>query len=93
MLVRRLPGVYRVDNRIEVLTDDMLSGRLKSAIMDLLQRHARRFGRDIGVEMKNGKVVLTGKVETLAEKRLVLDALGWISYVHAIEDRLEIGPG
>lgn len=90
MLVKRLPGVHGIENRVEVLTDDVLSGRLKSAIINVLRRHGRRVYRDIGVEMNNGRVVLTGKVGSRAEKRLVLDALGWAPYVHAIEDRLEI---
>lgn len=92
MLVKRLPGVCDVENRIEVLADDILSSRLKSAIMNMLQRHTKGSGRDIGVVMNNGKVVLTGTVESMAEKRLVLDALEWAPYVHAIEDRLEVVP-
>lgn len=90
MLVKRLPGVHSIDNRVEVLTDDVLSGRLKSAIINVLRRHGGHVYRDIGVEMNNGRVVLTGKVGSRAEKRLVLDALGWAPYVHAIEDRLEV---
>lgn len=90
MLVKRLPGVRDVDNRIEVLAEDILSGRLKSAITDLLLRHTQRICDRIGVQVKNGRVVLTGTVRSIAEKRLVLDTVSWTRHVYAIEDRLEV---
>lgn len=90
MVVKQVRGVCDIDNHIEVLKDDILSNRLKSAIVDALLRRARRMYEQIGVEMKGGRVVLTGKVASIAEKRLVLDTLGWIHHVQAIEDRLEV---
>jgi osmotically-inducible protein OsmY len=92
-LVQRIPGVRNVDNRIEVLTEDAVSARLKSTIVDLLRRRTGSSGEGIGVRMRNGRVVLTGEVGSSAEKRMVIDMLQWNHHVHAIEDRLEIRRG
>jgi osmotically-inducible protein OsmY len=90
VLVKQVPGVRDVDNRIEVLKADVLSTQLKAAIVDVLLRHTERICDQISVEVKSGRVVLTGTVRSVAEKRLVLDIVGWTRHVHAVEDRLEI---
>lgn len=92
MLAKRVPGVRGIDNRIEILTDDIVSGRLKSVVDDVLLRHTKCVCDGIGVGMKSGRVVLTGKVRSVAEKQLVLDAVRWARHVDAIEDRLEVVP-
>lgn len=91
MLARRVPDVYDVDNKIEVLTDEDLSDLLKSAVVDALLRRTQHLCDGIGVHMKNGRVVLTGTVSSAAEKRLVIDTLRWNRNVMGIEDRLLIG--
>lgn len=90
MLVMRVPGVRDVDNGIEVMTDEMLASELKEAIVKVLLRHTHRRCEGIGVRIRNGRALLTGTVGSSAEKRLVVDTVGWTRHLQGFDDRLNI---
>ena len=76
-VVKRIEGVEKVDNQIEVLPvspmDDRLRIRLYRAIYGYpsLQRYAMPVIKPIRIIVKNGHVTLEGVVDSEADKNLV----------------------
>lgn len=76
-VVKRIEGVEKVDNQIEVLpvsnNDDRLRIRLFRAIYgySALQRYALPVIKPIRIIVKNGNVTLEGIVDSEADKNLV----------------------
>src|ERR1700751_1406893 len=76
-VVKRIEGVERVDNQIEVLppspTDDRLRIELYRAIYgyEPLQRYALAVNKPIRIIVKNGQVSLEGVVDSEADKNMV----------------------
>ena len=64
---------------------------VKAAIAAALARHADREARDIKILVHNGKVELSGQVQSLAEKQLILGAATAAAGVRSVEDHLLIG--
>jgi osmotically-inducible protein OsmY len=65
--VRNLPGVVGVSNQV-VVRPRVSPAEVQSKIEDALERSAETDARRITVEVDGGKVVLRGKVRSLAEK-------------------------
>jgi hyperosmotically inducible protein len=89
--IARLTGVREVRNRIKVVPT-RVAGDVQQAIRDALTRHAAREASHIGLEIRDGGVVeLTGRVQSFAEKQLVLGAARSTPGVRQVDDHISIG--
>jgi osmotically-inducible protein OsmY len=68
-VVRGLSGVRGVINQITVMAKAVDSSRIKADIEEALERQAEREARRIGVSVKDGVVMLTGRVRSWVERR------------------------
>jgi osmotically-inducible protein OsmY len=91
-LVEPLAGVRAVFNHITVKPAPIEPDRVRHAIEDALERRAERIADRIGVEVRDGLVVLTGHVRSWREKRAVLGAVSHATGVLAVDDELTIDP-
>jgi osmotically-inducible protein OsmY len=87
--VRNLAGVRTVINRIEVKSTKVTQD-VHLAITGALARHALREAKNIDVAVHDGRVTVTGAVDSWAEKQAVLGAARGTCGVHQIDDRLRI---
>ncbi|HWW14681.1 MAG TPA: BON domain-containing protein [Candidatus Dormibacteraeota bacterium] len=94
--VKRIEGVEKVDNQIEVLPpspmDDRLRHRLFRAIYGYppLEKYALGVQKPIRIIVKNGHVTLEGVVDSEADKNLAgLRAKG-VSGTFSVENNLEV---
>lgn len=54
--------------------------------------HLGRPGRPVAVSVEGGMVTLAGEVDSVAAKRMAVDAAGSVAGVRGVVDRLRIGP-
>jgi osmotically-inducible protein OsmY len=90
--VRNLSGVKMVVNKIVVKPAQPMIGDVRKAIEEALERRAEREARNIGVDVRDGTVTLTGPVHSWAERQSVLAAARFTPGVRAVEDRLRTEP-
>jgi osmotically-inducible protein OsmY len=90
--VRNLLGVLGVTNKIEILPQQMLASEIKKSIEDTLARQMARETAGIHVDVREDNVVLSGRVNTLAERRAILRAAKGTPGVRAVDDRLRVEP-
>ena len=90
--VRNLSGVKMVVNKIIVKPAQPMTGDVRKAIEEALERRAEREARNIGVDVRDGTVTLTGPVHSWAERKSVLAAARFTPGVRAVEDRLRTEP-
>jgi osmotically-inducible protein OsmY len=90
--VRNLSGVKMVVNKIIVKPAQPMTGDVRKAIEEALERRAEREARNIGVDVRDGTVTLTGPVHSWAERQSVLAAARFTPGVRAVEDRLRTEP-
>jgi osmotically-inducible protein OsmY len=90
--VRNLTGVKMVVNKVTVTPAKPVTGDVKKAIEQALERRAEREARQIGVDVRDGTVTLTGPVHSWAERRSVLSAARFTPGVRAVEDHLRTEP-
>jgi osmotically-inducible protein OsmY len=87
--ISHLRGVTGVTDKIhvrgETSTEDIARG-----IRDAIQRHGEREARHIAIEIDDGTAILTGKVASYAERRLVCGAAKATPGVRAVIDLLSI---
>lgn len=87
--ISHLRGVTGVTDKIriggETSAEDIASG-----IRDAIQRHGDREAKHIGIEIEDGTAILTGKVASHAERRLVCGAAKATPGVRAIVDLLNV---
>ena len=88
--VRNLVGVRGVTNQIVVKPPKVDPTSIQHAIEDALMRRAERESHHIDVHVHDGKVVLTGDVQSWREKQAVLGAAGFAPGVVTVEDHLHI---
>lgn len=91
-VVRGLSGVRGVINQITVMAKAVDSSRIKADIEDALERQAEREARRIGVSVKDGVVMLTGRVRSWVEKDTIDRVVGFASGVRRVDDRLIVDP-
>jgi osmotically-inducible protein OsmY len=91
-VVRGLTGVRGVINQITVMAKAVDSSRIKADIEDALERQAEREARRIGVSVKDGVVMLTGRVRSWVEKDTIDRVVGFASGVRRVDDRLIVDP-
>jgi hyperosmotically inducible protein len=95
-VVKRVEGVARVQNQIEVLPlssfDDSIRLRTARAIYGYpaLRRYAMGTQPPIHIIVKNGNVTLTGSVSTDMDKQLVFMRANGVPGVFAVNNELQI---
>ena len=90
--VRNLTGVKIVVNKIAVTSAKPVTEDVRKAIEQALERRAEREARQIGVDVRDGTVTLTGPVHSWAERKSVLAAARFTPGVRAVEDHLRTEP-
>jgi len=95
-VVKRIEGVEKVDNQIEVLptspNDDRLRISLYRAIYGYpaLQRYALPVIKPIRIIVKNGRVSLEGVVDSEADKNMVGIRANGVSGVFEVKNNLQV---
>jgi osmotically-inducible protein OsmY len=90
--VSRLAGVTGVDNRIRVKPASIKAEYVRAAIEEALERRAEREAQQIIVEVHDGKVKLSGRVRSWAEKRAILGIVSHAPGVRAVDENLFVDP-
>jgi hyperosmotically inducible protein len=96
-VVKRIDGVDRVDNRIEVLPvsqhDDRLRRSLYRAIYGFtpLNRYAMPVLKPIRIIVKNGNVTLEGVVDNQSDKSMVNIRANGVHGVFSVTNNLRVG--
>jgi hyperosmotically inducible periplasmic protein len=94
--VKRIEGVDKVDNQIEVLPpssmDDRLRQRLFRAIYQYpaLQRYELGVQKPIRIIVKSGRVTLEGVVDSDADKNLVGIRANGVSGIFSVTNNLQV---
>jgi hyperosmotically inducible protein len=94
--VKRIEGVEKVDNQIEVLPtsimDDQLRRKLYRAIYgyEALERYAMPVVKPIRIIVKNGNVTLEGVVDNEMDKNLVNVRANGVSGVFSVTNNLRV---
>ncbi len=94
--VKRIEGVDRVDNQIEVLPpssiDDGLRIKLFRAIYDYpaLERYALGVQKPIRIIVKGGRVTLEGVVDSDADKNLAGVRANGVSGIFSVTNNLQV---
>jgi osmotically-inducible protein OsmY len=91
-VVRGLAGVRGVIDQITVAAKAVDTTRLKTDIEDALERQAEREARRIGITIKDGVVLLTGRVRSWVEKETIDRVVGFAPGVRRVDDRLVVDP-
>ncbi len=95
-VVKRIEGVEKVDNQIEVLPpspmDDRLRLRLFRAIYGYapLQKYELGVQKPIRIIVKNGHVALEGVVDSDADKNLVNIRANSVSGIFSVDNHLQV---
>ena len=95
-VVKRIEGVERVDNQIEVLPtsgmDDQLRIRLFRAIYGYtaLQRYALSVQKPIRIIVKNGHVTLEGVVDNQTDKNMANIRANGVPGVFSVKNNLRV---
>jgi len=95
-VVKRIEGVEKVNNQIEVLPvstmDDQLRLRLYRAIYgySALERYAMPVIKPIRIVVKNGNVTLEGVVDSEADKNMVNIRANGVSDVFSVTNHLVV---
>jgi hyperosmotically inducible protein len=96
-VVKRIEGVERVDNQIEVLpvspNDDRLRRSLYRAIYGYtpLSRYAMPVLKPIRIMVKNGNVTLEGIVDSQSDKSMVNIRANGVHGVFSVSNNLRVG--
>jgi hyperosmotically inducible periplasmic protein len=96
--VKRIEGVEKVDNQIEVLPpspmDDGLRIRLYRAIYDYppLEKYSLGVQKPIRIIVKMGRVTLEGVVDNEADKNLVNVRANSVPGIFAVTNNLQVVP-
>jgi osmotically-inducible protein OsmY len=88
-VVRRLKGVRRLDNRLQVsrvLEPDAVAASIRQA----LNRRAVREATHLTLRVREGRVSIEGAVQSREERSAILGAIRGTRGVQAIEDRLAV---
>jgi osmotically-inducible protein OsmY len=86
--VRHLNGVCGVVNRITVKQPRVAASHVRKAVDEALERWAEREAQRIDVQVKDGTVILSGRVSSWEEKLAVAEAARCTPGVTALDDCL-----
>ncbi len=90
--IRNLAGVRAIINKIEVKPPPVSSDRVRTAIEAALERHAEREARRVSMDIRDGRVILSGSVGSWSERQAVIGAVRGTPGVKAVDDKLRIEP-
>jgi osmotically-inducible protein OsmY len=90
--IQHLAGVQGITNLIAVEVPDLKSQDIRLAIQEALWRRATREANHIEVDVENGQVTLSGRVQSNEEKRAILGTIRHAPGVRVIHDQLRISP-
>jgi len=65
---------------------------LKRLVVDRLLRLGRKVVRRLSIEVIEGAVVLSGRIDTVYEKQIVLQAIRQLGPVQTVRDHIEVSP-
>jgi len=90
--IRNLQGVTGVTNLIKVAAPHISPQEVKARIERALERSAQLEAQRIGVEVHDGRLILTGRVRSMAERDQV-EAAAWSTKgVSDVENRITVAP-
>lgn len=89
---RRLTGVRGVTNNIVIRGPRVETEQVRLMIEDVLERRAGREAERIHVAVRNGCVILSGRVRSWAEKRAILGAISHAPGVTEVKENLFVDP-
>jgi len=90
--VRNLQGVTGVTNLIKVVSPYVSPAEVKSRIERALEHHAELEAQRINVEVEDSKVILTGRVRSVAEREEAESAAWSTKGVSEVENRIIVAP-
>jgi osmotically-inducible protein OsmY len=90
--VRNLSGVRGVANKIEIKPPKVIPQEVRRSIEEALERHAEREARRIELDVRDGRVSLTGVVHSWAEREAVIGAARGTPGVRTVDPHLRIEP-
>jgi osmotically-inducible protein OsmY len=89
--VRFLTGVRGVTNNLRVVSP-LSADEVRDAIESALERRAEREAQDVHVWVTNGKVSLSGKVDSWMDKDAIVEAAEHTPGAIEVEDRITVDP-
>jgi osmotically-inducible protein OsmY len=90
--IRNLAGVKGVASRIMVVPARPVTGDVRKAIEQVLERRAEREAKRLRVDVQDGVVTLTGAVHSWAERKAVVAAARFTHGVREVKDHLRTEP-
>lgn len=90
--VRDLAGVRSVLNRLEVRVQPVEPKAVRQAIEQALERQAEREGRSLDIQVRDGRVSVSGVVRSWKEREAVLGAARGTAGVRNVDNYLRIDP-
>lgn len=90
--LRDLAGVRGVTNQIRVTSTKLDPREIQSALEEALIRRATRSAKRITIDIEDGRVTLSGSVESAGERQAVLEAARATPGVRDVLDRLCVEP-
>jgi len=90
--VRDLDGVRTVNNRIEIRPPSISPQTVRESIEGALERYIEREGRRIQLDVRDGRVTLSGSVRSWAERMAAVGAARGTPGVRQVEDQLKVEP-
>lgn len=90
--VRGLEGVRGLINQIVVMPKPVDASKLKAEIEAALGRQAEREANRIGVTVKDGVVILTGRIRSWSERNAIDHIVGSAAGVRRVDDRMTVDP-
>ena len=86
--VEHVPGVRTVRNELKVVALRVSPGTLRGAVEAALARHAIREADKLAFEIVGRMVTVSGEIESDAERRAVLGAVGSMRGVERVIDQM-----
>jgi osmotically-inducible protein OsmY len=83
-------GVTGVDDAVDLVDPGPTTDKVRESIKEAFQRQATLEADNIGVEIADGTVTLTGDVRSVAERDAVIAAVWAAPGVLIVNDRLEV---
>ena len=90
--VHNLSGVRGVANRIEITPPKVVTHDLRRSIEEALERQAKREARRIDLDVRDGRVSVSGVVHSWAERQAVVGAARGTPGVRSVDDHLSLEP-
>ena len=90
--IRNLVGVRGVSDKIEIKPPKVIPYDVRKSIEDALERQAEREAKRIALDVRDGRVSLSGIVHSWAEKMAVIGAVKGTPGVRSVDDQLRIEP-